>query len=195
MLMASTCGLLALAACKGDPDRPPVANGGSAYPGSSSGSGGTSDAGSNPSPTTDGGDAGACTDLLPSMSGGVILQDVVIDALPAGSGGTLADGLYFLSQAQLYQSSGIAGPTDTEFVGVMRITGTTFERAVSAQAGTATEATSAVSGTITTSGTNATIALSCPSASQETVRFTALDTTLTFSNPVTGEQFVYTKQQ
>lgn len=196
LLVASTCGVLALAACKDDPKRPPVANGGdSVYPGSSiSGGGIATDGGHSDSGiTADSGDAGECSDL-DDTTAAEVQQNAVLDDMPAGQGGVILDGTYDLIEARVYISSGVPGLTNTTIKGLIRITGTTFERITTVRIGTNAETTSAVSGTISSSDTNATIALSCPTPAQEPVTYSVLNNTLTLSHFSTHESFVYRKQ-
>ena len=181
-------------ACKEDEPRPPVAANEPASPGvgASGGGGGTRDA-SIADGGADAADGGACTDL--AVGGGLIDQLAVNDDPPRGSGGTIVDGVYDLTDVRVYQgAAGLPGPTGTSYQGSIRITGTTFERVLVFQtsAGPSTEIRS--SGTFTANATNATIALSCPTASQEQVTYSVTDSSVAFTNLVTKESFTFVRQ-
>lgn len=180
-------------ACSDDPKRPAVLTDGPARPGMGSGGGtGTGDGGSSEAGTT-AGDGGTCTDL--ENTGFVVDENVVNDYLPAGTGGTIADGTYDIAQVRLHQGAGaLPGPTGNSYQGSIRVTGATYERVVvfKSSAGAGSEVRS--TGTLTPSGINATITLTCPSPTQEQVTYSALNDTLTVSNLVTKASFVFTKR-
>lgn len=196
LLAASACALLGLGACQDDPKRPPVSEGGSITPGTSGGGGG-SDGG-----PADGGNTGdqPCTDLENSTD--FVEQLAVLDGVPTGSGGQIADGTYYLSDARFYlgtTSTSQPGLTGTNYQGSIRISeqGTFIERETAISFNGidgGASSSSSVSGTITPSGVNATINISCPAAGTESVTYTALSNSLTLSNLTTKESFVYTKQ-
>jgi hypothetical protein len=196
LLAALFCGALAGVACKDDPKRPPVESEGPAYPSGSVGGGSSRDAAA--LPVTDGGDpdAGECTDL--ENTGSVVDQTAVIDdTVPLGTGGTILDGTYNLTSAQIFEPTGSTpGPTNATYAGSLRITGSTFERVIVTATSTSTQAglENRVTGTIVPSGVNAKITLSCPIAVQEQVTYTVADESLTLSNLTTKESFVFTKQ-
>ena len=165
---------------------------GRAQPGLGS-SGGTGDGGTSEAGPTDAGDGGTCTDL--ANTGFVVDEDVVNDDLPAGTGGTITDGTYDITSVRLHQgAAALPGPTGNSYQGAIRVTGPTYERVVvfKSSAGAGSEVHS--SGTFTPTGINATIALTCPSASQEQVTYSVLNDTLTVSNLVTKASFVFTKR-
>jgi hypothetical protein len=176
-------------ACGDDPKRPGVLADGPAQPGlggsSSSREAGTTEAGLT--------DAGACTDL--ANTGDEIPQTAVIDDVPAGKGGPLVDGIYHLKEARLHQGAGgLPGPTGYLFQGTIRLTGQLYERAflLKSSGGASSEVRS--SGSFIPNGVNGTIALSCPSSSQEQVAYTATNDLLTLSNLVTKESFVFERK-
>lgn len=180
-------------ACSDDPKRPAVLTDGPARPGIGAG-GGTDDGGSSEAgPTTDAGDGGTCTDL--ENTGFVVDESVVNDDLPAGTGGTVADGTYDITGVRLHQGAGaLPGPTGNSYQGSIRVTGASYERVVvfKSSAGAGSEIRS--TGTLTPSGINATIALTCPSPTQEQVTYSVMNDTLTVSNLVTKASFVFTKR-
>lgn len=178
-------------ACSDDPTRPAVLTDGPARPGvaGGGGDGGSSEAG----PTTDAGDGGTCTDL--ENTGFVVDESVVNDELPAGTGGAIADGTYDITGVRLHQGvAALPGPTGSSYQGSIRVTGATYERVLvfKSSAGAGSEVRS--TGTLTPSGINATIALTCPSPTQEHVTYSVLNDTLTVSNLVTKASFVFTKR-
>jgi hypothetical protein len=175
-------------ACNNDePKRPPVYTGGSATPGIGGG-GSATDGGLLESGT--GADGGVCTDL--ADTGVDVDQTAVADDLVAGTGGTVTDGTYNLTEARVYVgAAGTPGPTNVVYKESIRITAPNFERVVvfTSSAGSTSEIRS--SGTFTQNGTTGVITLSCPSVNTEQVTYTAAANTLTISNVVTKESFVY----
>lgn len=183
-------------ACKEDPKRPPIESEGPADPGIGGVGGGN---GGDASVAADGGipdsgeaDGGACTDL--ETTGAVIDQLGIVGDPPPGSGGTITDGTYDITNAQVFVGmGGLGGATGVSYQGSIRITGPILERFVrtTSSAGTIESRTT---GTLQPSGVNASLALSCPSSAQEQVTYTASDTTLTTTNLVTKESFTFTKK-
>lgn len=178
-------------ACSDDePKRPPVYNGGPSGP-VSGGSmpafdGGISEAGL-------GTDAGTCTDLV--NAGVAVDQQAVADELVAGTGGTVSDGSYNLTEAKIYVGvAGTPGPTNTTYRETIRIAAPTYERVLvfTSSGGTSSEIRS--SGTFTQTGSTGSISLTCPSVNTEQVTFSATAQTLTVSNIVTKESFTYVLQ-
>ena len=176
-------------ACNDDePKRPAVTTGGKAQPGGGSSSG-SGDGGTTPGEDSDSGLA--CTDL--ENTGPLVDQVRVNDDLPIAKGGTIEDGTYDLSQANLYVGlTGVAGPSGNTYRGSLRITGTKFERVIIFQSSAGTSE-SRVSGDLIVNGENGTIALTCPFGTQEQVSFTMTDSSLTLANLVTNELFVFNK--
>lgn len=181
-------------ACSEEPKRPPVTTDGTGTPDLGGVGGGGGDGGGGDGGLGDGGDAGTgCTELAPT--GGVINQNAVNDDPPAGTGGTIEDGVYDITDALVYVgAAGLPGPTGSSFQGSIRITGTTFERVIvfRSSAGASTETRS--SGTLATTNSNATVTLACPTASQEQLTYSVATTSVTFSNLVTKESFTFTRQ-
>jgi|GEM_PF-1726292 len=182
-------------ACGDDPKRPPVAAdpgspGGSAVGGGSGGGGGSRDGGS--------GDAGldvnvieGCTELDPT--GPIIDQNAVNDDPPAGTGGTIVDGTYDITDARINQGSvGLPGPTGSSYQGSIRFTGTTFERVVIFRSSAGAFAETRTSGTFVTNGQGATFSATCPAPGQEQVTYSVVSTAVTFSNLATKESFTFT---
>jgi hypothetical protein len=194
LFLLCAVGGASFAACKHDePNRPAVLVDGPAAPGVSGSSGSAGDAGG----TTDAStpvDAGACTDL--ESSSVEVDQNAVAGDVPAGTGGTISDGVYDLTEASIYVgASGLPGPTGTRIQETMRITGTKLERVQTTLNSANASSTGSVSGTITVNGTSATLAVTCPTGNQETVTYTATATGLTLSNLVTKESLVYSHRQ
>lgn len=180
--------------CKDDPVRPPVLSEGADGP-SAAGGGGSRDGGA----TEDGGDvpddldAGSCTDLENVAT--AVDQNAVTGDLPAGIGGTVADGVYTLVEARTYLGlSGVPGPTGITYQTTIRVTGTLFERVLRFESSGGTSSEIRSSGTFTQTGATGTIALTCPSTNTESVTFSATENGLTLSNLVTKESFVFARQ-
>jgi hypothetical protein len=181
-------------ACSSEaPKRPAVLTDGTGGPTVSGGSGG-GDAGPSDAGVVDSGDGGACTDL--ETSSVEVDQNAVTGDVPAGTGGTITDGEYDLTDATVYVGvSGLPGPTGTRYRETLRITGTKLERVLVITTSAGATSTTASSGLLMPSGTSATIALTCPAGLQETVTYSATATGLTLSNLVTKESFVFSKRQ
>jgi hypothetical protein len=183
-------------ACEDPPPKPPITDspGGPTGGGGLAGGGGGSSGGG----TTDGGapqdDAGACTDL--PVTGAVVAQQVVNATPPAGTGGELADGIYNLTDATYYGGpSALPGPSGAEYRGTIRITGHTFERHLVFKNAAGATAETAVRGTFAPTGVSALINLTCPTAAQEQVTYTATGSNLVITNIVTNESLGFTKTQ
>ena len=189
-------------ACSDPGPRPPV---GEATPDpvyGRGGGGGANDSGARDGAAggSDGGEAGAdagpqCTTL--PITGGIIDQLSVQDTPPPATGGTVVDGIYDLTEARVYNPAGLPGNTGNSYQATIRVLGqTSFERAVIFR-----NATNAVSETRET-GTfkpgavvgNATIGLTCPTALQEQVTYTATENKLTITNNTTGAGFTFTRK-
>jgi hypothetical protein len=140
-------------------------------------------------------DAGACTTL--DIGGAQVDQQGVVGDPPAGSGGTVLDGTYDMIEARLYVgAAGAPGVTGNRFQATLRITGGTMERAVIFTSNAGGSTRSFVSGTLTVSGPNATYAIACPNPTQESLAISVLSggTSLTLTNQVTKEAFVWSKR-
>lgn len=191
LIAIAACAALGVACSDEAPKRPPVLGEGPASPpvgggGTGGGDGGVRDSGG------DSGDAGSCTSL--DNSGDQIDQSAVNDELPAGTGGTVLDGVYNLTEARVYLgAAGTPGPTGIKLKETIRITGTAYERVLGfTSSGGSSEIRS--SGSFTQTGTTGVIALTCPSQNQEQVTYTVGNNILTVSNIVTKESYVFLKQ-
>lgn len=187
--------LLACAAiaCSDPPVRPPPAGDATESPGMG-GAGGGGAAASDGGADAGGGDGGAeaCTDL--PKTGAVIDQNAYALDLPPGIGGDVEDGTYELTDAAVYVgAAGLPGPTGAAYQGTLRVTGQRFERVLVLSSAGGASAETASSGALTLAGINATLALTCPSASQEQVTYSATPTSLVLSNLVTKESFTFTR--
>lgn len=108
LLVASA--LLTFAACKEDPQRPPAAGDLPQAPPMGGGAGGGGGEGGVDAGDDDAGDAGACT-VLPN-EGVIVDQNGIVGDAPTGSGGTIQEGTYELTAANVYVgAAGIPGPT------------------------------------------------------------------------------------
>jgi hypothetical protein len=193
VLLAAMAAVALGSACDEEPSRPPVLAQGNGHPGVSGGSGSNIEAGA--LDAGDAGDGGVCTDL--ANDGAVIDQTLVNDALPRGTGGTLTDGVYTITEARVYQATGVPGLTGTSVQGSIRLTGQgqIFERVLKSTTPSTASFEVRTRGSLSPSGSPGvgTIVLECPNARQEEVAYTATDTSLTISNLVTNELFIFTK--
>ncbi|MCW5834478.1 MAG: hypothetical protein KIS78_18905 [Labilithrix sp.] len=177
-------------ACKDEPARPAVLADAPAQP---SRGGGSSASDGAAEEEDDAGDAGSCTSL--ENTGFEVEELAVNDDLPPGTGGTIADGVYDISTVRVYQgAAGLPGPTGNTYQGSIRVTDQLYERVVTLRSSAGAGAETRSSGTFTPEGSNATIAIACPSPLQEQVTYTALDSSLVVSNLVTKTSFVFTKR-
>jgi hypothetical protein len=190
-----TAGCLALfgTACEEDPKRPPVLGDGPAQPGSSVGGGGGEGGVLPRGDAGDAGDGGSCTDL--PNTGTEVPQNAVVDDVTPGSGGTIVEGTYNLTEARLLQGpSALPGPTGYSFQASIRITGQLYERVLVVKSSGGATSETRSTGTFVPNGTSATIVLSCPSSNQESVTYSAGSDSLTVSNLITKESFVFTRK-
>lgn len=193
MALAAVLAAAALlgSACGDDPKRPPVATGDPGAPGMGAG-GGSGQAEGGVQDGGDGGDAGAtCTEL--AATGSIIDQNAVNVDPPAGTGGTILDGTYDITDARIHQgAAGLPGPTGSSYQGAIRFTGTTFERVVVFRSSAGALAETRSSGTFTTSGQLATFSSTCPTPGQEQLTYSVANTSVTFSNLASKESFTFT---
>jgi hypothetical protein len=186
--------LLGLAACASDPVRPPNEGDRKSGPtGTGGGSGGgTKDGGT--TPDTDSG-LGTCTDLT---NKGAVVDENAIAGDFVGTGGAILDGTYDVIEARLYLGAGstaVPGPTNRSYKGTIRVEGTTYESVLVTQTGGVDAPEVRTKGTLTADGTSAaTLALSCPSASQERLNYSVSGTGLTLSNAASRVTFVYARE-
>jgi hypothetical protein len=174
--------------CSSDPARPVAGSSGSAGPsGGGGGAGQTSDGGVREGGT----DGGSCTDL--ALTGFVVDLTGTVGDPPDGQGGDIAAGTYDLQDARRYVGAGNPAPTETTFQESMRVTGTMIERVATITTPTGTRRVNE-RGTFTAGGMNLTYVTSCPGSGQRSYAFTALSGSLTLSDLVTKESFVYVKK-
>lgn len=189
--------VLALIACSSDPERPPPAgdsSGTPGVPGSNAGGGGGSDAGGRDSSTSDAGNSGVCNSL--PNNGVVVSEAEQLGDPPLSNGGTIVDGDYDLTQANIYVGINAgSAPVGVTVQSSLNITAGVIQQvlATGTQTSAAVESRSTQSFTVTTS----TIVLTntCPTAGLVTSQvYTASDTQLILTNPSTKEVFTFTKR-
>jgi hypothetical protein len=186
-----------LAGCSDDPNRPPIGGGGIGPIGGGGGGGGGGTRGDGGA--TDGGDGGAdggvCTDLAPA--GAVIDLLGVADEPPPGLGGAIGEGTYDVTDARLYVGAGaLPGPTNTSYQGSIRVNAQVFERSIVFRTASNAVQERRVSGALLpgTATGNATLALTCPGNSQESVTYTASGNNLILVDPGTRVALTFTKR-
>lgn len=189
LLVASA--LLTFAACKEDPQRPPAAGDLPQAPPMGGGAGGGGGEGGVDAGDDDAGDAGACT-VLPN-EGVIVDQNGIVGDAPTGSGGTIQEGTYELTAANVYVgAAGIPGPTGQVVQGALRITGTQFERAQrQGQSGTTLQE-SRTTGTFSANGTTLTFTATCPLNAQDQTTYSVVSNTLVITSLVTRESWTFT---
>lgn len=192
--LVGACVVSALIACSSDEVRPPPASDSSATPGGNAGGGGGSDGGARDSSTSDSGGSGTCNDLLDN---GLLVDQVgQLGEPPLSNGGTIVDGDYDLTQADVYVGvSGVPSVTGITLQSSIQIKSGVIQQVLSTttQTSTAVESRSTQSYAVSTS----TIVLTntCPTAGLVTSQtYTASDTQLVLTNPSTKEVFTFTKR-
>ncbi len=184
-----------VAACEDPPPKPPIED----SPAGRQVAGGSSDGGvitvvdSGVKDSSTPVDAGACTDV--SAESATINQQAIIGDVPQGTGGTIADGTYQVTDATFYVNvSGVPGLTGASYQGRIRVTGTTFERHLIFKSSSGAVAETLVKGTfVQGGGGNATLSLTCPFATQESVSFSVNGASVVLSNLVTKESLIFTR--
>jgi hypothetical protein len=198
--VAMLFGAVQMNGCKEEETKPPVENS-PANPkppgGGGSGEGGTST-------PTDGGDAGsstadagACTDLVAAT---VVINEIAVQGdPPAGTGGTILDGTYNITDSQHFIGlTGAPGVTGNSYQGSIRISGggTVIERHVIFKNPSNAASEYIEKGTfIPGASGNGTVNLTCPTPMQESVSYTVNGNNLVMSNLVTKASFTYGKVQ
>lgn len=164
--------------------------------GTSSEAGASSDAAAPAASCDDGGAGGNFCTTAPScattVNGACTVTTVqAAGTLPTFTGGTVADGTYFLTAATTYGSSATAGQTQ-------RVTMTFTAGAFTLVQDSDVSCNSAPSaaGTTSTSGTRMTLAVTCPGGVSESFSYTATPTTFSYSDAsgTTGTLFDFTRQ-
>lgn len=185
-------------ACKGDPDRPPATGDTGEAPttgpgggGGNNGEGGAGDSGGGKLDAGDGA-AAACNTLVDD--GNVVDQNRVVTDPPTGTGGTIADGTYELTSADVYVSAGgTPGPSGVTFRGVLRLTSGKLERVTEMTPNQgATPVESRTFGDLTAGGTTFTVLQSCPVALQDQYTYSVQGNTLNITSLSTRESFTFT---
>jgi len=185
---------LALAACSSDPSRPPPGTDPTTVqPGTGKppGGGGTNTDGGS---VTDAGTDGpvTCNDI--TVTGAVVDQNAVTGDPPAGSGGTIVDGTYDLTDSTSYVGNGAIGPTGVSFKESIRITGGTLEQY---RQTTTSSGTTSLRAAYTMALNNSTVSLAetCPTPSlAQQWTFTVTGSQLALISPTSRVEFVYTKK-
>jgi len=181
-------------ACKKDDDKPPVSSDtGQGGPSTSTGGGG-GEGGAGDASTVDGGDgaAAACNDLTNDAD--VVDQNRIAGDPPIGTGGTIPDGTYELTRADVYVGAGgTPGPSGVTYRGVLRLTNGKLERVteVTANQG-ATPVTQRSFGDVTAIAPAFTVLQSCPAAFQDQYSYSVVNNTFNITSTITHESFTFT---
>jgi hypothetical protein len=193
ILLVVSAALFAFGGCSKTPVRPPHEGDRSSGPAGGGGEFIPLTDGGVPGVLTDGGDAGDCTDLANT---GLVVDENAVAGDFAAAGGEIADGTYNIVEAQLYlgASGGFPGPTNRSFQGSIRVTGGKYESVLVTRTAGVAGAEARSEGTLTANGaSSATLALTCPTGSEEQLAYSVTATGLTLSNTATRETFVFAK--
>lgn len=184
-------------ACQEDEKRPPNATdtgqfGGIGGGGGSSGSSGEGGAGDGGAGAGDAGDAGSCNTF--TNDGNAVEQDRIVGDPPTGTGGSITDGTYELTQARLYVgASGTPGPSGVTYRAVLRLTNGKLERTTSMQANQgATPIETRTFGDLVAGGSTFTVTQSCPTPFQDQYTYSVVTNTLNITSLITKESFTFT---
>ncbi|AKU95978.1 hypothetical protein AKJ09_02642 [Labilithrix luteola] len=187
--------LSVLIACSSDTSRPPPAGDSPVQPGVGNGAAGAGgDASTREASTPDAGDAGACNDI--ANNGLLVDQNGQLgDPLPS-NGGTIVDGNYDLTQADVFVGlGGVAAPTGVSLRSSINVTAGVIQQVLSTRHQTSNAVETRSTQSYTVSGSTIVLTNTCPTAGLMTSDgYTASDTQLILTNPSTKEVFTFTKR-
>lgn len=186
-------GSVTVLACEEEEKRPraatelgngPIGGGGG---GSGSGDGGGNDGGA------DAGEGGAACNTL-TNDANVVDQNRVVGDPPTGTGGTIPDGTYELTQAQIYVGAGgTPGLSGVTYKGVLRLTNGKLERATDMTPNQGAQPIeSRTFGDLVAGGSNFTVTQSCPAPFQDQYTYSVVTNTLNITSLITKESFTFT---
>lgn len=184
-------------ACQEDEKRPPAASDLGQPSGGGAGGGGGGGGGDSGVATDAGTDAGTACHTL-TNDGNVVERERIVGEPPPAIGGTIADGTYELTVAQVYvaAAAGVtAGPTGELYQGVLRVSNQALrlERITKAQANqTATPIETRTLGDLAASGTNLTVNQTCPTFFTDQYTYSVQNNTLNITSVTTKESFTFT---
>lgn len=187
-------GSLSVYACKEDESRPAVAGDTGQYGGGGVGGGSSSGGGGDGGGSVDAGvDSGAVCNTL-TNDGNVVDQNRVVGDPQTGTGGTIPDGTYELTQAQVYVgASGTPGPSGVTYRGVLRLTSGKLERVTELTASQgATPIETRTFGDLVAGGSSFTVTQTCPAPFQDQYTYSVLNDTLNITSLITKESFTFT---
>ena len=183
-------------ACQEDEKRPPAAGDLGNSPtggGTGGGNGGNRDGGGNEGGGGDGGDGGSACNAL-TNDANVVDQNRVTGDPPTGTGGTIPDGTYELTQAQVYVgAAGTPGPSGVTYKGVLRLTNGKLERVTEM---TPNQGSSPIEsrtfGDLVAGGSSFTVTQTCPAPFQDQYTYSVVTNTLNITSLITKESFTFT---
>jgi hypothetical protein len=188
-------GSLAVFACKEDEPRPAAVDdtgrvggtGGAGGGGGGGGEGGVVD-------NDGGGDSSAAPCNTLTNDGNVVDQNRVVGEPETGTGGTIPDGTYELTLAQVFVGqSGTPGPSGVTYRGVLRLTSGKLERVTEVQANQgATPIETRSVGDLVAGGSTFTVTQTCPAPFQDQYTYSVLNNTLNITSLITKESFTFT---
>jgi hypothetical protein len=197
LLVASFLAASVVFACQEDEKRPPAVGDTGQFSSGGAGGGGGSSGSSGEGGVVDGGedsgDSGAACNAL-TNDGNVVDQNRVVGDPPTGTGGSITDGTYELTQAQVYVgAAGTPGPSGVTYRGVLRLTNGKLERVTAMQANQgATPIESRTFAELVAGGTTFTVTQSCPAPFQDQYTYSVLNNTLNITSLITKESFTFT---
>jgi hypothetical protein len=180
-------------ACDDKESRPPAVNAvGPPSTGVGGGGGGGGDGGGGEGGVDSGNGAAACNIL--ENGGNVVDQNRIVGEPPTGTGGTIVDGTYELTAADVYVGAGgVPGPSGVTYQGALALATGKLERVMLMQASqAATPIETRSLGDLIAGGTTFTVTQTCPAPFQDQYTYSVLNNTLNITSLITKESFTFT---
>ena len=184
--------LTALIACKEEENRPPASNntGGPNIVGGGSTDG---EGGVEGGAGADAGDSGSACNTLDN-NGNVVDQNRIVGDPQTGTGGTIPDGTYELTLAQVYVGvGGTPGASGVTYKGVLELKAGHLDRVTEMTPNQgASPITTRTKGDLVAGGSTFTVTQTCPSPFQDQYTYSVVSNTLNITSLITKESFTFT---
>lgn len=185
---------IGLPGCSDDPQRPPPASTGSfsGGGGGAGGGGGGSDGG-----TTDGGDAGDSGLVCNTLANATVVVDRngIVGDPPVSTGGAIAEGRYELTEYRIYVGAGgLGGPTGVTASSAILVASGKMEQVLTVGGNTPTVERRVITSYNATASTLLRTNVCPPDGAAAQYQYTASDGSITITDTVSKEAFVFTKR-